>query len=51
MVETTKEKFVANAVHVEMQCRHFYTIHHATTATNAIVDYRAKNEIIDTDMV
>ncbi len=27
---TIKEKFGANAVQVEMQCRHLYTTHHAT---------------------
>jgi hypothetical protein len=33
--ETKKEKFVANAVQVEMQRRHLYIAHHATRATNA----------------
>jgi hypothetical protein len=49
--ETTKEKFVANAVQVEMQCRHFYTLRHASKAANAIVAYRAKHGIVDTNMV
>jgi azurin len=49
--ETTKEKFVANAIQVEMQCRHFYTLHHASKIANAIVIYRVKHEIVDTDMV
>jgi hypothetical protein len=37
--EITKEEFVANAVQVEMQCQHFYTLCHATKATNAITVY------------
>jgi hypothetical protein len=49
--ETTKEEFVANAVQVEMQHRHFYTLRHVINATNATVAYRAKQEIVDTDMV
>jgi hypothetical protein len=43
--ETTKEEFVANVVQVEMQCCHFYTLHHVTTI------YQAKHEIVDIDMV
>ncbi len=49
--ETTKEEFVTNAVQVEMQCRHFYTVRHVARAANATVVYRTKHEIIDTDMV
>jgi hypothetical protein len=49
--ETIKENFVANAVQVEMQRRHFYTLRHALKAANVAVVYRAKHEIIDTDMV
>jgi hypothetical protein len=49
--ETIKEKFVANVVQVEMQRRHFYTLCHASKAANAIVAYRAKHGIVDTDMV
>jgi hypothetical protein len=41
---------VANAVQVEMQRRHFYTARHAAKTTNAAVTYRAKQEIINTDM-
>jgi hypothetical protein len=37
--ETTKEEFVANAVQVEMQHRHFYTLRHAIKATNATTTY------------
>jgi hypothetical protein len=49
--ETTKEEFVANAVQVEMQCRHLYTTHHATRATNITIDYRTKHGSINNDMV
>jgi hypothetical protein len=42
--DQTKAQFVANAVQVEMQRCHFYTNHHAAAA------YRAKHEIVDTDM-
>jgi hypothetical protein len=45
-----KAQFVANAVQVEMQRRHLYTTHHVAKATNVAVTYRAKHEIIDTDM-
>ncbi len=48
---TTKEKFVANAVHVEMQHRHLYIICHVVKATNSVVAYRTKHDIIDNDMV
>ncbi len=41
---------MANAVQVEMQRRHFYTARHAAKTTNAAVTYRAKHEIINTDM-
>ncbi len=46
----TQEKFVATAVQVEMQRRHFYTTRHAAKATNATVVYRAKHGIVDTNM-
>ncbi len=49
--EITKEKFVANAVQVEMQRRHFYTFRHAAKIANAIAVYQAKHGIVDTDMV
>jgi hypothetical protein len=48
--DQTKAQFVANAVQVEMQRRHFYIARHATKATNAAVAYRAKHGIVDTDM-
>jgi hypothetical protein len=48
--ETTKEEFVAKAVQVEMQRRHFYTVRHATRAANAAAAYRAKHGIVDTNM-
>jgi hypothetical protein len=48
--DQTKAQFVANAVQVEMQRHHFYTVHHAAKATNATAAYRAKHGIIDTDM-
>ncbi len=41
---------MANAVQVEMQCRHFFTACHAAKATNATAAYRAKHGIVDTDM-
>ncbi len=46
----TKAQFVANAVQVEMQRRHFYTAHHVAKATNAAVAYRVKHGIVDIDM-
>jgi hypothetical protein len=49
--ETTKEKFVANAIQVEMQRRQFYILRHVAKATNATVAYQAKHGIVDTDMV
>ncbi len=49
--ETTKEEFVANAVQVEMQRRHFYIACHATRAANATAIYRTKHGIIDINMV
>jgi hypothetical protein len=49
--ETTKEKFVANVVEVEMPSRHFYTLRHASKATNVVATYRAKHGIVDNDMV
>ncbi len=52
--ETTKEKFVANAVHVEMQRHHLYIVVHASKAANAAYAtyaYRAKHGIVNNDMV
>jgi hypothetical protein len=49
--ETTKEKFVANVVQVEMQRRHFYTFRHGAKATNVAAVYRTKHKIVDIDMV
>jgi hypothetical protein len=46
----TQEEFVATTVQVEMQRRHFYIARHGIKATNAIATYRAKHEIVDTDM-
>ncbi len=48
--DQTKAQFVINAVQVEMQRRHFYTVHHVTKVANATVAYRAKHGIVDTDM-
>ncbi len=47
----TMEKFVANAVQVEMQLRHLYTIRHIAKATNVVVVYQAKHMIVNNDMV
>jgi hypothetical protein len=49
--ETTKEEFVTNAVHVEMQRHHFYNDCHVIKVTNAIATYQMKHKIIDLDMV
>ncbi len=49
--DKTKEKFVANVVQVEMQCRHFYIARHATKAVNAATKCQAKHKIVDIDMV
>jgi hypothetical protein len=48
--DQTKTQFVANAVQVEMQRRHFYTTHHATKLANVTAPYRTKHEIIDINM-
>jgi len=48
--DQTKAQFVANAVQVEMQHRHFYTAHHAAKAANAVATYRAKHMIVNIDM-
>jgi hypothetical protein len=48
---TIKEKFVTNVVQVEMQCRHFYIVHHATKVASAAAVYRVKHEIVNTNMV
>jgi hypothetical protein len=34
-----------------MQHHHLYIVCHATKATNAIVAYQAKHDIVDNDMV
>jgi len=47
--ETTKEEFVSNAVQVEMQCRHFYIVHHAAMAKNVAPAYRTKHRIVNTE--
>jgi hypothetical protein len=48
--DQTKAEFVANAVQVEMQRRHFYTTHHVANAANATIAYQTKHGIVDTDM-
>jgi hypothetical protein len=45
-----QEEFVGTAVQVEMQRRHFYAARHAAKVTNAVVAYRAKHGIVDTNM-
>jgi hypothetical protein len=50
VLNQTQEEFVANAIQVEMQCRHFYIVRHATKAANATATYRAKHGIVDTNM-
>jgi len=50
VLNQTQEEFVANVIQVEMQCRHFYIARHATKAANATATYRAKHEIVDTNM-
>jgi hypothetical protein len=47
----TKEKFVINVVQVEIQHRHFCTIHHVAKAINATTTYRTKDGIGDINMV
>ncbi len=49
--ETIKEKFVINAIQVEMQCCHFYILCHAWKTANATIAYWAKHGIVDTDIV
>jgi hypothetical protein len=46
-----KEEFVANVVHVEMQCHHLYIVRHVVRASNAITAYQIKHDIVDNDMV
>jgi len=48
--DQTKAQLFANAVQVEMQRCHFYTAHHAAKVANVIAAYRAKHEIVDTNM-
>jgi hypothetical protein len=47
----TKEEFVANVIHVEMQRRHMYIVCHETMVVNVIIAYRIKHGIVDSDMV
>jgi hypothetical protein len=49
--ETTKEEFVTNAVQVEMQHCHFYSLSHATKVANAVVVFRTIHGTINTYMV
>jgi hypothetical protein len=49
--EIIKEKFVANAVQVEMQRRHFYIACRAIKAANATSAYQTKYKIVDINMV
>jgi hypothetical protein len=49
--ELTNEKFIVNAVQVEMQRRHLYTARHAARAANVVIAYRAKHGIVHNDMV
>jgi len=37
--EIIKEEFIANAVQVEMERHHFYTLHHAAKAINVTTAY------------
>jgi hypothetical protein len=48
---TTKEEFVANAIHVEIQHHHLYTTHHVARATNATNTYQTKHDIVIYDMI
>jgi hypothetical protein len=48
--DQTQEEFVANAVQVDMQRRHFYTARHAAKAANAVATYQAKHRIVNIDM-
>ncbi len=45
------EEFVANAIQIQMQRRHFYTACHATRAANVTIAYRVKHGIVNTNMV
>ncbi len=47
----TKEEFVVNAVHVEMQCHHLYIVCHIVRATNVATTYEVKHDIANNDMV
>jgi hypothetical protein len=49
--EKTNEEFVANAIQVEMQCRHLYIDRHATKVANATTAYQTKHGIVHNDMV
>jgi hypothetical protein len=49
-IDQTHEEFIANAVQVEMQRRHFYIVRHATKAVNATTAYQTKHMIVNTNM-
>jgi hypothetical protein len=49
--DTKKEQFVTNVIHVEIQRCYLYIAHHVVRAVNVIVVYRAKHNIVDSDMV
>jgi hypothetical protein len=46
----TKEMFVANGVHVGMQCHHLYIACHIVKVTNVATTYWIKHDIVDNDM-
>jgi hypothetical protein len=48
---TSKEKFVANVIQVEMQRYHLYIIRHAAKVVNVTTAYSAKHGIVNNDMV
>ncbi len=47
----TKEEFVANAIHVEMQCYCLYITCHVVKVTNVTITYQVKHNIVNSDMV
>jgi hypothetical protein len=47
----TNEELVANVIHVEMQHHHLYIVCHATMVVNVVATYRAKHNIVNSDMV
>jgi hypothetical protein len=48
---TTKEKFDANAIQVDIQYYHIYIVPHATRVVNVTTAYQAKHKIVNNDMV